>query len=231
MLARLYDPEPYVSVAACRALGGLCAAAGDFLGGRFKGEWWGGLGRWVGRVRGEVRGRGRGLRLKGGSWGGGGRGLGLGLVGRGFGVGGVGGGGGVAGGGGNDGELLIPTRDGEVGGGDGMKLVKSSTPTSSGSLGRFTQASQVWEAALGLLTAVVAYVSIEDDMFDDILRLVVDELPRHAELREALEAVNADAVWLAMYERGMAQGRETPVVEGVEFRFAEVEAKEVPVGV
>jgi hypothetical protein len=84
---------------------------------------------------------------------------------------------------------------------------------------------------LGLLTAIVAYVRIEDDMFDDILGLVVDVLPRHAELREALEAVNADAVWLAMYERGMVQGREAPVVEGFEFRFATAEAREVSVGV
>ncbi|KAK4032553.1 armadillo-type protein, partial [Parachaetomium inaequale] len=36
VLARLRDPEPYVAVAACAALGGLCRAAGDFLGARFK---------------------------------------------------------------------------------------------------------------------------------------------------------------------------------------------------
>jgi hypothetical protein len=113
-----------------------------------------------------------------------------------------------------------------------MKLVKSSSSASAGgALGRFTQASQVWEATLGLLTAIVAYVRIEDDMFDDILGLVVDVLPRHAELREALEAVNADAVWLAMYERGMVQGREAPVVEGFEFQFATAEPREVSVGV
>jgi hypothetical protein len=113
-----------------------------------------------------------------------------------------------------------------------VEVVKSSS--SGGGLGRFSQASVVWEAVLGLLTAIVGYVRVEDDMFDDILGLVVDVLPRHGELREALETVNADAVWLALYERGLvqAQGREAPVVEGFEFRFASVEGRAaVPVGV
>jgi hypothetical protein len=103
-----------------------------------------------------------------------------------------------------------------------VEVVKNS---SAGGLGRFSQASVVWEAALGLLTAIVGYVRVEDDMFDDILGLVVDVLPRHGELREAMETINADAVWLALYERGLVQfqGRETPVVEGFEFRFASLE--------
>ncbi len=112
--------------------------------------------------------------------------------------------------------VLIPVE----GGGEG-RVVKSS-------LGRFAQASVVWEAVVGLLAAVVGYVRVEEEMFDEILGLVVDVLPRKRELRAALEAVNADAVWLAMYERGMVGGRETPVVEG--FRFVAVEAREVVVG-
>ncbi|KAL2164420.1 hypothetical protein VTH06DRAFT_3636 [Thermothelomyces fergusii] len=92
-----------------------------------------------------------------------------------------------------------------------------------GGLGRFAQAAQVWEAAVGLLTALVGHVRVEDDMFDDILGLVVDVLPQHGELREALETINSDAVWLALYERGMVPGRAAPVVEGLDFRFASAE--------
>ncbi|KAJ4304340.1 hypothetical protein N0V88_001953 [Collariella sp. IMI 366227] len=84
--------------------------------------------------------------------------------------------------------------------------------------------AQLWEAVLGMLAAIVGYVRIEDEMFDDILGLVVDVLPRHRELREALETVNADAVWLAMYERGMVRCREAPpAVEGFTFQFARVD--------
>jgi hypothetical protein len=121
--------------------------------------------------------------------------------------------------------ILVPTREGAVG--DGTRVVESSglssSSSSGGALGRFAQASQVWEAVLGLLTAIVAFVRLEDDMFDDILDLVVDVLPQHSELREALETINADAVWLVMYERGMVQVKEAPVVEGFEFRFARMD--------
>ncbi|KAK4123461.1 ARM repeat-containing protein [Parathielavia appendiculata] len=199
VLARLYDPEPYVAVAACGALAGLCRAAGDFLGSRFKTEWWGALGRWVRKVRADVY----GLRMER-------MGKGKGTVGR------------WDGGGGRVGEgILVPLGGG--GGGEGVGVVKSSSPAAA--LGRFSQASQVWEAALGLLTAIVGYVRLEDDMFDDILGLVLDVLPRHGELREALETVNADAVWLALYERGLVQERDAPVVEGFEFRFARMEGR------
>ena len=223
VLARLRDPEPFVVVAACAALGALCGAAGDFLGGRFRGEWWeggGGLRVWVKGVRERVEGGGKGgkggLERRGRvGGGGGGPGLLMGME--------IAGGSGM--GSGKKEGILVPAREGVAG--DGTRMVESSGPSSSlssgGALGRFAQASQVWEAVLGLLTAIVAFVRLEDDMFDDILGLVVDVLPQHPELREALETINADAVWLAMYERGMAQAREVPVVEGVEFRFASME--------
>ncbi|KAK0736966.1 hypothetical protein B0T21DRAFT_410445 [Apiosordaria backusii] len=91
------------------------------------------------------------------------------------------------------------------------------------SLGRFSQPSQLWEAALGLLTAIISYVRVEDEMFDEILELVVDVLPGHPELREALETVNGDAVWLGLYERGLLLGvvgpeqQQQPVMEGFGF--------------
>ena len=134
-------------------------------------------------------------------------------------------------GGSGEGEgILIPVRGKEGGVGDEGRLVKSAS-ASGGALGRFAQASQVWEAVLGLLTAIVSYVRVEDDMFDDILELVVDVLPQHGELRAALETLNADAVWLALYERGLVQGVEAPVVEGFGFGFARMEGGEVAVRV
>lgn len=104
---------------------------------------------------------------------------------------------------------------------------------SAGALGRFSQASQLWDAAIRLVTAIVMYVKIDDDMFDEILELVVDELAEHEDLRGALEAVNSDAVWLALYERGglkSAAGggigvelRAPSSVPGFEFEFVKLD--------
>ena len=39
LVARLYDPEPYICIAACQALTSLCRTAGDFMSTRFDNEW------------------------------------------------------------------------------------------------------------------------------------------------------------------------------------------------
>lgn len=39
LIARLYDPEPYICIATCEALGSLCRTAGDFMSSRFENEW------------------------------------------------------------------------------------------------------------------------------------------------------------------------------------------------
>lgn len=39
LVARLYDPEPYICIAACQALVSLCRTAGDFMSSRFDNEW------------------------------------------------------------------------------------------------------------------------------------------------------------------------------------------------
>lgn len=39
LVARLYDPEPYICIAACQALVNLCRTAGDFMSSRFDNEW------------------------------------------------------------------------------------------------------------------------------------------------------------------------------------------------
>lgn len=199
VVARLHDPEPFVAIAACKALAALCAAAGDFLSSRFATEWAGGLRKWFIKVRGDAARAGGATQTVSGA---------SGLLGT-----------------GSTGlirDVLIPSRVAAVEG-EGM-IVPATTASSvlskpSGGLGRFAQAAQVWSAAVSLLGAIVTHVRVEDGMFDEMLEVVADVVPRNDALREAFEVVNADAVWLAMYERGgqVEVGKAAPVMEGVRF--------------
>ncbi|WKT48790.1 hypothetical protein QSH57_013720 [Fusarium oxysporum f. sp. vasinfectum] len=118
VIDRLHDPEAYIAVEACRALAGLCAAAGDFLSSRFKTDWAEWLRDWCRKVKQQA------------------------------------------------------------------------------------SASPSW---------------VDEEMFDDILDLLSDVLERNVVVREALEAVNGDAVWLSRYERGNVEWLPTPKMDGVEF--------------
>lgn len=211
LIERLYDTETFVVVAASEALSALCAAAGDFLSTRFKTEWWdGGLGKWCRKVRAEAlrsqgrdKSRGRGNvgvssatlpfsknRLEGSS------------------------------------DIIIPTRtaDGQLeirdGGKDVAKSAAGGSFVSGSGLGRFAQAVQVWEAVRNLLVAIVTYVRIDDDVFDQILELLADALEsQDSAARAALEALDADAVWLFMYGHGMlaVDPSTFPIMEGAKF--------------
>src|SRR5205814_992856 len=85
-------------------------------------------------------------------------------------------------------------------------------PASGGGLGRFAHSAQVWEAAVRLLTAIISHVGVDGRLFDEVLELLADRLAQDVGVRDALEVVNADAVWLAMYERGEAEWVAAPVV-------------------
>lgn len=191
LLARLYDPEPFVVTAACQALGALFASAGDFLSTRIKTEWWDGLGQWCAKAKDGSR-AGRNQRHA--------------LTGRG------------------PGGVAMPIRS------SGRGLLESGTmqeplppslvPAPRAGLGEFRQAAQVWDAVRGMLVALVSFVRVDDAVFEQILVLLADELPATPGAREALEAVNADAVWLAMYEGGYGQRPQEfrrPSLEGVQF--------------
>ena len=106
------------------------------------------------------------------------------------------------------------------------QLVSTTSSSASGALGRFSQAHQLWDAALGLVTAILRYVRVDDDMFDEMLEVVVDVLhePERRDLKEALETINADAVWLALYERGRVKGvkRMPRAVKGFGLEFVRV---------
>lgn len=195
LISRLYDPEPYVVIATCEALAALCASAGDFLNTRFTTEWGDGLGRWCRRVRDEAR-RQKGVTGK--------RMTSSVMM--------------------KSSTIVVPSRTPESN--DTFDLNLTSTRTMSTSpaatgLGQFASAAQIWKAAIGLLVAIVSHVQLDDEIFEQILDLLADDvLPYDGEARRALEVVNADAVWLMMWERGMIDEQDlpnTPVVEGVQF--------------
>jgi hypothetical protein len=230
--ARLRDGEPFVVVAACDALCALCESAGDFLVSRVKTEWGEWMGRWCGRARDMARGEEAvGGRKKGRA------GRSPGLLGRSYGAGGNAGTS-------SGGDILLPTRGGiaaveqqpamlsstpmedlklvQGGNGGGSSTVaasRSSASTQASGLGRFSQASQVWSAVVRLLTAIASYVRLDDGIFDQIVELLVDVVPSDEKVRGALEDVNADAVWLALYERGRVRVDDivVPAMEGVKF--------------
>lgn len=108
-----------------------------------------------------------------------------------------------------------------------MKLAKQSKARFAaekrgrGGRGIYSQASQVWEAMVSLLTAVVGYVRIDDGMFDKVLELFGDLVWQRAELRATLDTVNSDAVWLIVQDLGKNRGLELPAMEG--FTFARVD--------
>ncbi|KAG8166160.1 hypothetical protein KVR01_004712 [Diaporthe batatas] len=201
IVSRLHDPEPYVVISACGTLAALCESAGDFLGSRVKTEWWDGLGKWCFRMKDEARKSSRS-----------GGGMGAPKTSRGT----------MPGGqhsiGGED-SILIPVRGGGVGDspGSGLQLEAPGSRTVSSGLGRFASAAQTWSATVSLLIAIVSFVRVEDEMFEQILGLLADVLSRNEEARRALEVVNPDAVWLALYERGLAEPMPAPVFEGVTF--------------
>lgn len=226
VVARLRDGEPFVVIAACDTLASLCECAGDFLASRIKTEWGEWMGRWCVSVKKEAKGEAAEKRKAHvGS-----RGQAPGSLGLSYGVnvGKV-----TAGGG----DILIPQRGGITAaepatlsstpmtdlklvqrGGDGAVASRGIGDVSSG-LGRFSQASQIWSAVVRLLTAIVSYVRLDDNIFDQILELLVEVAVLDADVRRALEDVNADAVWFALYERGRVEVGDVsvPAMEGAHF--------------
>lgn len=193
LLSRLYDPESFVVVSACKTLSALFASAGDFLSTRIKTEWWDALGKWCAKAKANAsrtpRAPGRTQQQKSGK--------------------------GAAG---AASSLIIPirARDGFPNH-EPSQALDMNMVSQSGGLGEFAQAARIWEAVQDLLVALVSFVRIDDDIFEQILGLLADGLADMPEAREALAAVNADAVWLTMFERGRVDVRAHPEVGGMAF--------------
>ncbi|EGY15496.1 uncharacterized protein VDAG_06660 [Verticillium dahliae VdLs.17] len=198
VVARLYDAESFIVIATCDTLAILCATAGDFLASRIKTEWSDALHKWCQKKKQEAldnqsrQGHGQGqVRGKAAL---------LHDVTRIH-------------------DVVVPAR---AGGTREMKTtvtkdISRSSPSSGGGLGRFASAAQTWEAVVRLLIAIVRHVRIEDEIYDGVLALLADRLEHDNDAREALEVINADAVWFCLYERGAVEILPTPVMEGVTF--------------
>ncbi|KAL6800620.1 armadillo-type protein [Trichoderma sp. SZMC 28013] len=189
VITRLRDPETFVVVEACETLSGLCKAAGDFLSTRWKTEWWDGLGDWCRKAKQNAsRDKGRSNVSSRNP---------LSQAGSGK-------------------DIVIPIRSG-----DGFQVapraVSGTEQALSGGLGQHASPVRIWEAVVKLLTAIISYVRVEDEMFDEILDLLADVMEKNREVREALEVINADAVWVVRYERGLVEWTPAPVLEGVVF--------------
>lgn len=57
----------------------------------------------------------------------------------------------------------------------------------------------IWESLVRLLSTLVRYVAVSDNIFDDILDMLSPILAIQPDVREAMEARNPDAVWLALW--------------------------------
>ena len=68
-----------------------------------------------------------------------------------------------------------------------------------------------------MLCAVVEYVRIEDEMFDEVVDVLGALVWERESVRTALEAVNGDAVWLVMQINGRNGRVDTPSMEGFKF--------------
>ncbi|KAH7159913.1 armadillo-type protein [Dactylonectria estremocensis] len=194
---RLQDAESFIVIEACHALSGLCTATGNFLSSRFKTEWRDWLRDWCRKAKRQASSASGRPRPHGDH----GKIMGLAH---------------------DSTQILIPSRgQGGLGGNTSQMGVSSY---SGGSLGQFGSPAKIWEAAVELLTAMVLHVDVDEEMFDDVLDLLSEALERNKQARDALEMVNADAVWLARYERGAVEWQETPQMDGVE--YVEMEQRE-----
>ena len=106
---------------------------------------------------------------------------------------------------------------------DLMKIARQSRGKAAaekrgaGSRGIYSQVNQVWEGVVGLFIAVLEYVRIDDDMFDEVVELLEDLIPVRRDVHDALSLINPDAVWLAMQMAGKNEKLDRPVLEGYEF--------------
>ncbi|TID15202.1 HEAT repeat protein-like protein [Venturia nashicola] len=67
----------------------------------------------------------------------------------------------------------------------------------------------IWESLVRLLSTIVRYVAVSDNIFDDILYIVSPILESQPEIREAMSTRNHDAVWLALWRAEALMSKET----------------------
>ncbi|QDS74929.1 hypothetical protein FKW77_004309 [Venturia effusa] len=57
----------------------------------------------------------------------------------------------------------------------------------------------IWDSLVRLLSTVILYVAVSDNVFDEILDMLSPILASQDDVREAMETRNPDAVWLALW--------------------------------
>ncbi|KAI7317536.1 ARM repeat-containing protein [Hortaea werneckii] len=73
-----------------------------------------------------------------------------------------------------------------------------------------TSTRLVWDSLVEALTTVIKHVPLSPELFDDALEMLAPILDSQPDVRKALEAENADAVWLLLMKRGKLSGLECP---------------------
>ncbi|KAI9782326.1 MAG: hypothetical protein M1835_004058 [Candelina submexicana] len=151
VVKRLYDPEPFVCIAACQTIGNLCIGAGDFLSSRIETEW-----PAIAKLYWQV-----------------------------------------------------------------FERVKREKKGKDGR-GTYTSNYQIWDALIRLFVIILSYVRVEDEIVDDVVMMVSDVLERRSDIREALEGINPDVVWLELEMRKAKNegesNRKVPILEGFVFK-------------
>lgn len=102
---------------------------------------------------------------------------------------------------------------------------------SAGGRGVYSGGYRVWDALVTMLVVVLGHVRVRDEMVDDVLEVLGAEcLEARADVREVLEGLNPDAVWLEMERRRWRHGHGhggdaglgvVPTVEGFVFKAVE----------
>ncbi|MCJ1400961.1 hypothetical protein MMC11_004172 [Xylographa trunciseda] len=151
VVARLYDPEPYVCVAATETLATIFRSAGDFVASRVDAEW-------------------PALRT-----------------------------------------LCKHTYAQTV-----------AAKKGKGGRGAFAAPQQMWEALVKMLVVMVEHVRVEAGVEDDLMEMLGPLVRGRRDVRDALERLNPDAVWLLLLREdllgGGRLGLEPPEVEGFTFK-------------
>lgn len=85
---------------------------------------------------------------------------------------------------------------------------------------------KVWDAVVGLIVTVVRDVGVDGEMEDRIFEMLGGLVRDRWDVREVLEVLNADALWLveeqARIEDGGTALDRPEALEGVEFRDVRV---------
>ena len=78
--------------------------------------------------------------------------------------------------------------------------------------GRFTSSFQTWEELVELCCNVINYVNIDAKLEDDLLDMLGPHMDTRTNVRDALERMNPDAVWLDMELRRQRKPDTAPLI-------------------